>query len=143
MPLIGFQYDDGGRAAAGFRGTTSDCVCRSLAIVSGEPYAELYHLLAHEGRKAPLRGSRSHPRTGVYIETLRPLLLERGWSWTPTMRIGSGCRVRMRADELPGGPLLLRLSRHVTAVLDGVEHSTYKSDRNGTRCVYGYWRPPR
>jgi len=26
-----------------------------------------------------------------------------GWIWTPTIQIGSGCTVHLRADELPSG----------------------------------------
>ncbi len=40
-----FVSDDGGRAAAGFRGKTRDCVCRAAAIVTGLPYGDLYETL--------------------------------------------------------------------------------------------------
>ena len=33
----------------------------------------------------------------------------------------------------------MRLSRHITAVVDGVIHDTHDPSRKGTRCVYGYW----
>jgi hypothetical protein len=55
------------------------------------------------------------------------------------MQIGSGCRVHLRADELTPGRLVVQLSRHLTAVIDGVVHDTHDPSRNGTRCVYGYW----
>ena len=32
------------------------------------------------------------------------------------------------------------LSRHACAVMDGVIHDTYEDARDGTRCVYGYWK---
>ena len=52
--------------------------------------------------------------------------------------------------ELPSGRLVVSLSRHYTAVLDGVIHDTHDptwttiiTDAAGTRmthrCVYGYW----
>ena len=41
-----FQFDNGGREAAGFKGRAGDCVCRSIAIASGRPYAEIYARLA-------------------------------------------------------------------------------------------------
>lgn len=41
--------------------------------------------------------------------------------------------------ELPHGRLVVMLSRHAAAVIDGVLHDTYQDDRGGTRCVYGYW----
>jgi hypothetical protein len=58
------------------------------------------------------------------------------------MQIGSGCRVHLRADELPGGRLVVALSRHSTEVIDGVIHDRHDCSREGTRCVYGYWRAP-
>lgn len=42
---MNFTYDDGGRAAAEFRGTTNDCVCWAVAIVTGRPYTEVYQLV--------------------------------------------------------------------------------------------------
>ena len=37
-----FKYNDGGRAAAGYQGAAGDCVTRSIAIVTGLPYEEVY-----------------------------------------------------------------------------------------------------
>jgi hypothetical protein len=56
------------------------------------------------------------------------------------MQIGSGCKVHLRADELPNGRLVVHTSRHSTAVIDGVIHDTYDPSRGGNRCVYGYWK---
>ena len=36
------QINDGGRAAAGYKGKAGDCVVRSIAIVSGLPYQKIY-----------------------------------------------------------------------------------------------------
>jgi hypothetical protein len=58
------------------------------------------------------------------------------------MTIGSGCRVHLRADELPGGPIVARTSRHFVAVIDGVIHDTHDPSRGGDRCVYGIWARP-
>ncbi|MDM3928731.1 hypothetical protein QRB35_22225 [Mycobacterium intracellulare subsp. chimaera] len=63
-----------------------------------------------------------------------------GWLWVPTMHIGSGCRVHLRADQLPSGRLVVSVSRHTVAVLDGIIHDTHDPTRDGTRCVYGYYR---
>jgi len=62
-----------------------------------------------------------------------------GWTWVATMQIGSGCKVHMKADELPEGEVLVRLSRHYSAMVNGVIYDTYDPSREGTRCVYGYW----
>jgi len=137
-----FQYHDGGRAAAGFRGRTGDCVTRAIAIASGLPYREVYdalNALGKQERISPRKTGRSHARTGVYKATIRAYLLSLGWQWTPTMHIGQGCQVHLRADELPTGRLIVSVSRHLTAVIDGVIHDTADPSRHGTRCVYGYY----
>jgi hypothetical protein len=41
------------------------------------------------------------------------------------------------------GRYLLSLSRHITALIDGVVHDTYDPSREGKRCVYGYWQEAR
>jgi len=35
--------------------------------------------------------------------------------------------------------LILSLSKHLAAMVDGVVHDTHDPSRGGTRCVYGYW----
>ena len=138
-----FQFDDGGRKAAGYKGRTGDCVVRSIAIASGLPYQEVYdkvnHLALRERTGKRKRG-KSNARTGVYKGTTHKLLESLGWRWTPTMEIGSGCKVHMRANELPSGRLIVSVSGHLTVVIDGVIHDTHDPSRRGTRCVYGYWQ---
>lgn len=63
-----------------------------------------------------------------------------GWEWVPTMQVGQGCKVHLRAAELPPGRLIVNVSRHFCAVIDGVVHDTHDPSRAGTRCVYGYYR---
>lgn len=135
--------NDGGREAAGYRGKTGDCVCRTIAIATGRPYQEVYDALnTMATQERPRRGrKRSSSREGVWPRTAAKYLRELGWTWTPTMLIGSGCRVHLRADELPSGPLVVSVTRHWTAVIDGVIHDTHDPSRGGTRCVYGYWSP--
>lgn len=134
-------HDDGGRAAAGYQGDTRDCATRAAAIVTGVPYAQVYaeiNELAKRERPTE-RKRRSHARTGVHADTLGWFMQAHGFRWVPTMGIGTGCRVHLRASELPGGRILARCTKHFTAVIGGVIHDTYDPSRGGTRCVYGYW----
>lgn len=133
--------DDGGRSNAGFKGTTSDCVTRAIAIVTGKPYLEIYNEInEHAQRERPRNGrKRSHARTGVMKSTIRRYLESIGFVWVPTMQIGSGCKVHLKAEELPKGRLIVSVSRHSVAVIDGVIHDTHDPSRGGTRCVYGYF----
>lgn len=140
---------DGGRAAAGYKGRAGDCVVRAIAVASGKPYGEVYDALYERARefgetrrcRAARRTRRDpSPRTGVNRAVYEAYLKSLGFVWVPTMQIGTGCRVHLRADELPSGRLVARLSRHVCAVIDGVIHDAYDPSRGGTRCVYGYFR---
>jgi len=146
VTALGFQHDDGGRADAGWRGGAGDCTTRAVAIALELAYQEAYdarNLAALTER--PRKGrKRSSARNGVHVRTLRRWLDAMGWVWTPTMSIGSGCRVHLRRDELPDtGPVICNVSRHIVTVIDGVIHDTVPGvDRDGTRCVYGYWTPP-
>lgn len=123
-------FDDGGRAAAGYRGWTRDCTVRAIAIATGRPYAQVYDDLLGSGGG----------RRGVSSLRTRRYLADMGWWWAPTMRVGTGCRVHLRAEELPPGRLIVRVSHHLTAVIEGIVHDLYDPTRQGTRCVYGLWR---
>lgn len=148
-------YDDGGRALAGFKGkATGDCVCRAIAIVTERPYKEVYDLINEYGKKERLgkrKKTKSNARTGVYVPTIRKVMAHYGWAWVPTMKIGQGCKVHLSADELPPGRLVVSISKHETAVIDGVIHDLYDPNDRGitvdadgndittNRCVYGYY----
>jgi hypothetical protein len=138
-----FVFDDGGRIAAGFKGSAGDCCVRSIAIATGKPYREVYDAIntvsSRERSSSKRRGRKSSSRTGVFGSTARKYMDSLGYTWTPCMTIGSGCKVHLRADELPPGKLLVFVSKHYTAVIDGVIHDTFDPSRNGTRCVYGYY----
>lgn len=156
-----FEYNDGGRAAAGYKGNAGDCVTRAIAIASGKLYQEVYDTLNLSAKsQRPPRGShmprhlKSSSRNGIYRKIYEPYLLSLGFKWTPTMKIGSGCKVHLVKEELPNGTLIVAVSKHLTTVIDGVIHDThdpqrgptywYKSDGSldriqSERCVYGYY----
>ena len=138
-------YNDGGRAVAGYHGTTGDCACRAIAIAGQETYQRIYEMI-NAASRGERRGTRkrgiSSARTGIYKRTMHRVMTALGFTWTPTMQIGSGCTVHLKASELPPGRLVVAVSKHYVAVLDGVIHDTSDPSRNGTRCVYGYWMRP-
>lgn len=164
-----FEYNDGGRAAAGYEGKTGDCVCRAIAIVTGKPYQEIYDVLAngnatqrqskyHKAKDGIRTASRGINTNRVWFQNYMESL---GFTWTPTMKIGQGCKVHLRASELPKGRLVVAVSKHYTAMIDGVIHDIYNPQREGSgmrvvngveerystgRCVYGYYTyngPPK
>lgn len=130
-------YDDAGHGHHG-----RNCVARAIAIATGLPYDDIAARINASGR-SERRGKRKTERSlaskGVYTFTERRVLAALGWRWVPTMTIGSGCKVHLRDGELPPGRLIVSVSRHTTAVIDGVIHDTHDPSRGGTRCVYGYY----
>lgn len=143
-----WEYNDGGRADANYKGNARDCVVRSIAIVTGLPYQKVYDDLKFEnikyaetrrGRVAKSLKRSSTPRNGVYKQVYRPYLENLGFKFVSTMGIGTGCKVHLSSEELPKGKIIARVSKHLCAVVDGVIQDTYDCSRNGTRCVYGYF----
>ena len=142
-----FVYNDGGRKAAGYQGKAGDCVCRAISIAANLPYQQVYERLAEgnatQRRSKHDKGKRSKSaRNGISTtrKWFKDYMLELGFEWTPTMQIGSGCKVHLKAEELPSGRLVCNVSNHQVAVIDGVINDTYDCSRQGKRCVYGYWR---
>ena len=154
-----FVRTDGGRAAAGFKGSTGDCVVRAIAIAAQRPYQEVYDALSHGMRTQRLTKGRKRKTSAANGVTVRrkwfkDYMAQLGFVWVPTMRIGSGCRVHLVAGELPMGRLIVSVSRHYTAVIDGVVYDNHNPQRRtrwidrttgrvlseSERCVYGYWK---
>lgn len=137
-----FVYDDGGRSKYFKAGEVGDCVCRAISIATGKDYKEVYDLIneyAKQERRSR-KHSRSSARNGVQKQTSRKVLESLGWKWTPTMKIGSGCTVHLCEDELPCGTIIVKVSKHLTCIKDGVIHDTYDPSREESRCVYGYYQ---
>ena len=171
--------NDGGRAASGRKGSTGDCVARSVTIASGRPYSEVYAALASINERMPKtkrrmkRGRHLGQATashGIYVQSklFKDYMKSLGFVWTATMGIGTGCKVHLADGELPMGRLVVSVSRHYCAVIDGVINDIYDPQRDdsymfepdhgqalkpgqgrnsngvytkvGGRCVYGYWR---
>jgi hypothetical protein len=136
---IRWEYTDGGRAAAGFKGRAGDCATRAIAIATGDDYSAVYKQINTIAARHPARGSSA--RTGVHAVIMHEYLQAIGWGWVATMKVGSGCRVHLTEADLPSGRLIARLSKHYAAVIDKVLFDTHDSSRDGKRCVYGYWAP--
>lgn len=126
-----FQYNDGGRSLAGYKGSTGDCVCRAITIATGQPYQQVYEALNRTaaGMRQTKRVRGSSARTGVNRNVYDRYLKALGWEFVSTMQIGSGCQVHLDAAELPAGALICRVSKHLCAVLDGVVQDTHNPNR--------------
>lgn len=142
-----FVYSTGGRENYFKQTNVRDCVTRAIANATGMDYLEVYNGINAEAKKEHkgkrMRG-RSTARNGVYKGTIKRYIEGvLGWVWVPCMGIGTGCQTHLCEDELPKkGNYILNLSGHLSCIKDGVLYDTYDCSRNGTRCVYGYWRAP-
>lgn len=127
-----FQHNDGGRSNYYRAAKVSDCVVRATAIATGRDYKEIYQMY-----KA---ASGETPRNGVSKKVCKKVIGQLGGRWVACMAIGTGCKVHLAANDIPMDKrLIISLSGHLTAVINGVINDTYDPSRNGTRCVYGYW----
>ena len=144
---------DGGRSQYFKTKTNNECVVRAIVIATGMNYLEVYNELSERQKvwantsrskraKTCLKKGASISKNGVYDEAWKPYLDELGFVYTATMGIGTGCKVHLKAEELPSGTVICNLSRHVVCVKDGVVYDTHDCTRDGTRCVYGYWELP-
>ena len=96
------------------QGHSGDSTCRAIAIATQMPYDYVYHLLnenAKHQRITKRQPSRGSARTGVYKATIRRIM----------------------------GRLVVSVSKHMVAVVDGVIIDTQDPSRGGTLCIYGYW----
>ena len=140
---LGFQYNSGGREKYFQKERVGDCVCRAIAIANDMDYLEVYKMINEYSKKEHItkrKKGKSSARNGVYKDTTSKILEELGWKWVACMQIGKGCQVHLRANEIPmNKTIIVRLSRHLSCVKNGVINDTYDCSRNGTRCIYGYW----
>ena len=139
-PLL-WTYNDGGRKGTGrsVRNDAGDCVVRSIAIATGRMYETVYRDIAD---LSAAMGGRRTARDGVSKKIYRPYIEDEcDGVWTPTMGIGTGTTVRLALEDFPRhGRYIVAVSKHMTAVIDGVVHDTFDPTRDGTRCVYGYFK---
>ncbi len=139
-----FVYSDGGRSKYFKAERVGDCVVRSICNATGMDYMDVYNGINEIAKKERLgkhKKSKSNARNGVYKGTYKKYIEKvLGWEWYPCMTIGSGCTTHLNSDELPGGTLIVSVSKHNTCVKDGVLYDTYDCSRDGSRCVYGYWK---
>lgn len=149
-------YNDGGRASAGYKGKSGDCVVRSIAIATQQSYQTVYDELYNLNSKfmessrskvaKRIRKTNGTPRNGNFKDIYRPYLESLGWKWVPTMTIGSGCRVHLCEGELPSGIVIAKITKHLVTIIDNVIHDTFnpqrvtiQEDKIIHRCVYGYF----
>lgn len=125
-----YQYNDGGRAVAGFKGN-SDCGIRAVSIALEMPYKDSRRLLQEFARKGK-QGSGQISR-GIYKEDIDAALRSKGWVWRSAPKFQGR---KAKYSDLPKGRVIARMAKHYAAVIDGVLMDTWDSS---DKMVYGYW----
>jgi hypothetical protein len=130
-----WQFDDGGREAAGRIGKAGDCVCRAVSIASGRPYAEVHNRLRIITGHVR-HGRRPSPENGIIVARapFKRLMEEFGFGWVDFRHLQKLPTVL----SLPvSGKLVVMIPRHTYAYIDGVVHDLAppKVDFH----VQGYW----
>lgn len=127
-----FQFNDGGRKEAGYKGLVGDCVVRAVVIANDLDYKTTYRKIslinANTGRGKTVR-------RGVIPSLTNQTLRDLGWKKLPMDR-----KLRFRADNLPKRKkLIIQTRRHVCAVIDGVLMDTWDSTKSGDALIESIW----
>ena len=156
---LGFEFNDGGREEAGFKGNAGDCVTRAIAIAEDRDYMEVRDDLMNrmkkfreKSRSRAARHRKSNSvRNGTPKEVYRPYLESRGWKRTALQKFGSSNRKYMKMSDLPLGVVIVEQRKHVATVIDHSLQDTWDSRLsnawlNGSptnvktcRCVNAIW----
>lgn len=135
-----FKYNDGGRAEAGFKGSTRDCVTRAIAIATNTSYMKVYDDLNELCRKYNSRKSKykrdSSARDGIAKNIYHRYLLSIGFKWVPKTFVGKGCTIHLKKEDLPNGIVICKLARHLTVMIDGVINDTFNPNEQTKYCYY-------
>lgn len=132
-------YNDGGRneafgthAAIEFaaRGV-NDCVARSLAIITGKPYAQIWQRIADINLRAGKKHSANHRCNTGTIE-FRAYANELGLEWVQPVQ------GRFKDMAFPSR-CMVHMNGHYTAVIDGVIYDTHNPTPAGMAHVFGWW----
>lgn len=119
--------DDGGKNLSRRPGQINDCAVRALAILTGEPYDEIYDLLANAGRipcdgfdlSGWLTKRRGRTKWGVF-KRVKVTGLDDRYSQRPHLTPVNFASYHRR------GRFLLENADHVWAFLDGKAHDLWR-----------------
>ena len=154
VPPLGYQKDDGGRQAAGWKGSAGDCGTRALTIGTDMSYnqareilMDTKHHLYTQARTAKTKArykSRS-VRNGTPRNAMK-LVLEAwmGWQWIPTSGIGEAPMLVIDMPPKYRERCITSQRNHYAAIRDNEVRDTFDSrwsNRGSARQCYGLWVP--
>jgi len=160
MLKTGYQYDDGGRSGAGYKGLTYDCVTRAISIATDLGYQHVYdslnEIISLERKKRLTAGKKSRykkgtgSRTGVPDVVFGIFLNRLGWiKYSTSGGFGAVASARFNTFRFPRGRVIVGVRGHLCTVIDGVLRDTFDSSithdyvtgkevKDG-RVIYSYW----
>lgn len=126
--MIGYAYDDGGRAASGRKGSAGDCTVRALCILRCLSYPEAYSALAranadYEAKarsKLRSRGGRS-ARNGVWKHPMAKVYEDFGLE---KIKLPRGPRMTFTEAHARYGDCIVSTTKHVCAITGGLLRDT-------------------
>ena len=129
--MLEYHYNDGGRAAAGFRGKTGDCLVRAVAIATGLPYRDVYHTVSSTMKKHGYRASGN-----VYLQTQelrKPGMLRVGAVQRLVLKDYGFVKVSLPPGPRPTytqafqqfGTCIVSTNGHVATLMDGALQDTF------------------
>ena len=113
-----YEYSDGGRAAAGFKGKAGDCVTRATAIFTGRPYKEVYKMMAAANKKC---GGIRSARNGVAEWAYKKVFAELG---IVEVKLPAGPNPTFSDAHEWHGDCIVTTPTHIAALINGVLHDT-------------------
>ena len=121
-----FKFNDGGRKAAGYTTEVDDCALRSIAIALDKNYQQLNQELTILNRKEVF--------SGCSISTVQFYLQKANWTYKKTPH------TYLRRPFLPDNKtIILKLSKHITVLQNGLILDISNPADGGLRKVHGYW----
>ena len=133
--MIDYQYDDGGREAAGYRGRTGDCVVRAIAVCARQDYRAVYLTMAEQMKRngyaasgnayAIRERSRRAPRRKGQISARRVQDRVLELYGFRKVRLPAGARPTFTEAHRRFGDCIVGTTKHVAAVVDGALRDTF------------------
>jgi len=129
--VIRYTFNDGGRADAGYKGKTGDCVVRAIAIASRKPYKEVYGAMAKTMQQAGYRASgnayNQRPRAGNKParnarDVQQDVLKQFGYT---KVRLLHGARPTYTDAYSMYGDCIVGTTKHIAALVDGALHDIF------------------
>lgn len=126
-----FNYNDGGRSKAGYKGIVGDCAARALSIAKDINYKTAYDIIAKENANF---GYAKSARNGVHKIVFDKVLKDFGMKWYPAPKFN---KRKAKCLDMPTGMVIARQARHFVAVFNGIPQDIWNSS---DKMVYGYWK---